>query len=83
MPEEIFANSSDIARFVFYSYGAGPVDIYYDELRMGATWSSVTPVPEPASVLLLGIGAMLLTGRRRNRRPTVCRHDSTDANSCG
>ena len=65
---EAFANSSDISRFVFYSYGLGNLDIYYDELRLGDTWASVTPtlaVPTPAA---LPAGLVLLAGIVARRR---------------
>ena len=43
--------------------------IYLDELRVGTTWADVTPIPEPATVGMLGLGALItLTVRRFNRR---------------
>ncbi|MGH8047275.1 MAG: PEP-CTERM sorting domain-containing protein [Chthoniobacterales bacterium] len=44
--------------------GAGEVD----ELRVGTTWASVTPVPEPGTVALVGLGlGTVLFGVRRRR----------------
>jgi len=38
----------------------------YDEIRFGATLDDVTPViPEPASMALMGVGTLLIAGRRR------------------
>ncbi|HEV7867891.1 MAG TPA: PEP-CTERM sorting domain-containing protein [Chthoniobacteraceae bacterium] len=37
----------------------------YDDIRLGPTYQSVTPVPEPGSVSLLGFCATVLLARRR------------------
>jgi len=40
-----------------------------DEIRIGRSWTDVTPVPEPSSAVLLGIGAVgLLAYAARKRR---------------
>ena len=39
-----------------------------DEIRIGRSWADVTPVPEPASVVLLGIGAVGLLARAVRKR---------------
>jgi len=36
-----------------------------DEIRIGTTLADVIPVPEPASVALLGLGGLMLLRRRR------------------
>lgn len=43
--------------------------VQLDEIRVGTTWADVTPIPEPATVGMLGLGALTtLTVRRfRNR----------------
>jgi hypothetical protein len=48
---------------------AGPVgtNIGFDEFRMGTTWASVSPVPEPSSLILAGCGLFGLAARRWRR----------------
>ena len=36
-----------------------------DEIRFGASYADVTPVPEPGSLALLGLGGLLIARRRR------------------
>jgi MYXO-CTERM domain-containing protein len=42
----------------------------YDEIRIGTTYASVTPIPEPTTALLglTGLAALAVTSRRRNSR---------------
>jgi hypothetical protein len=47
------------------STGFDPNVINIDEIRVGTTWADVTAVPEPASLGLLGLGAVGLMARRR------------------
>lgn len=47
------------------SNGFDPNVINIDEIRVGTTWADVTAVPEPASLGLLGVGAVGLMARRR------------------
>lgn len=37
----------------------------YDEIRIGATYADVTPVPEPSSLALIGLGGLCTLRRRR------------------
>jgi len=39
--------------------------VRYDEIRFGATYEDVSPVPEPGSLALLGLGGLLIARRRR------------------
>lgn len=41
---------------------------YFDELRIGTTWADVTPVPEPAALLFLGIAAGFFAACRQGIR---------------
>jgi len=40
---------------------------HLDEIRIGGTWSNVTVVPEPATMVLLGIGGIGVLIRRKRR----------------
>jgi hypothetical protein len=42
-----------------------PAELQMDEIRVARTWAEVTPTPEPASLGLLGLAAMLGLRRRR------------------
>ena len=42
-----------------------PDHTYLDEIRVGHTWLDVTTIPEPATLGLLGLGALTLLRRRR------------------
>lgn len=37
----------------------------FDEVRIGDTYADVTPIPEPATLLLATLGGLLVIGRRR------------------
>ncbi|HEY1684251.1 MAG TPA: PEP-CTERM sorting domain-containing protein [Tepidisphaeraceae bacterium] len=46
---------------------SNPNEVDIDEIRVGTTWADVTTVPEPASLSLLGLGAIAAMKRRRAR----------------
>jgi hypothetical protein len=66
---ELSAAASFVLRNVTDSSGPDPA-IQFDELRIGNTWSSVTPVPEPASFLTLSFAIALACLRRGRHRVT-------------
>jgi len=60
----------DLSTMHLFGYGWEPVvSAQIDEIRVGTSISDVTPVPEPATAALLGVGAVLsLRLARRVRR---------------
>lgn len=47
---------------------SNPTSWSIDELRVGTTWADVTPIPEPASIALLGgLGTLSVAALRRRR----------------
>jgi hypothetical protein len=62
-----FNLSFDRTTLAYFESGFGNPSMSFDELRLGTTWASVTPIPEPASVGLLALGALMLALRRRTR----------------
>ncbi len=47
------------------AFNGGTAD--FDEFRIGTTFASATPIPEPSSLLLLGAGGLLAFKRRRSQ----------------
>jgi hypothetical protein len=52
---------------------SGSADSHFDvTLDLTAADPSASPTPEPGSLMLLGVGAVGLFARARNRRPSTC-----------
>ena len=49
---------------LFAGGGNKPADADFDEIRIGTTFRSVAPIPEPATVGLVLLGGAVLLGRR-------------------
>jgi hypothetical protein len=70
IPTNAATNNHTLQSFILRQTGAAtnnqvPVEVIYDELRVGSNWGDVTPIPEPASLAIAVIGVgLLLTGRR-------------------
>ena len=48
-----------------FTLNGGDSTFRFDELRLGDTWQDVSPIPEPSSVALLGLGLVTLAALRR------------------
>jgi MYXO-CTERM domain-containing protein len=60
-------NQDRITAFFFRNNSVEPDALLMDELRVGTTWESVTPVPEPSAAALAVVAAGGLLARRRRR----------------
>ncbi len=54
-----------INQFLFGYSDSNATTAIFDEFRVGTTYASVTPIPEPGSLALLGLGGLLMLGRGR------------------
>jgi MYXO-CTERM domain-containing protein len=65
IPEDTFANTFTSIRLQSGEGAGGASPFFFDELRGGGSFASVTPVvPEPAALGLLSLGALTLLRRR-------------------
>jgi hypothetical protein len=72
-PASMAGITTPINSFYIYSHTNSPGDSLVDEIRVGTTFASVTPIPEPACVWLVAsaAGAILVGGRRLRTRSFV------------
>lgn len=62
---ESFTSIGDFDGVRLFAGGASnPADADFDEIRIGTTFRSVAPIPEPATVGLVLLGGAVLLGRR-------------------
>jgi hypothetical protein len=60
-----------LERFFFRSSGNGPELKTADELRIGSSWSEVTPIPEPTTLSVLALGVVALTLNRHSLKTNL------------
>lgn len=61
------ADAPSLNMFELNNASAMPVGVLFDEIRVGTTWADVTPIPEPATIGMLGLGALMTVALRRVR----------------
>ncbi len=61
----VLNTSADLSILNVHFYPGNDVDVgAFDELRFGASYADVTPIPEPVTIALLGLGGLALLRRR-------------------
>jgi len=60
------ANKPNLDQSQFDTLNIAGTKFFVDELRIGTTFADVTPIPEPVTLTLLGLGGLGLIRRRRN-----------------
>jgi hypothetical protein len=59
--------NNQISSFYLRNNSVEPEGLIIDDVRVGTAWADVTPVPEPTTAALAGLGAVLLFVGRRLR----------------
>lgn len=62
---------SGVAQWSSYIHSSGLSDYTFDEFRVGDTWASVTPVPEPGTLSLLALGALFALRQSRKFKRNI------------
>jgi hypothetical protein len=70
IPTNAATNNHTLQSFLLRQTGSAannqvPVSVTYDELRVGSNWADVTPIPEPATIAIVALIAIMLSGVRR------------------
>jgi hypothetical protein len=70
IPTNNATNNHTLQSFILRQTGGAannqvPVEVIYDELRVGSNWRDVTPVPEPQTLMLVVVTAAMWVARRR------------------
>jgi hypothetical protein len=60
------ANKPNLDQSQFDVLNVSGTKMFVDEIRVGTTFSDVTPIPEPVTMSLLALGGLALLRRRRN-----------------
>jgi len=60
--------NNQIQAFFLRNNSVSPASTVVDDLRVGATWAEVTPIPEPGSLSVFALGAAALLQRRLRGR---------------
>lgn len=62
------ADATSLNMLELNNASAMPVGMLFDEVRVGTTWADVTPIPEPATIGMLGLGTLMTMLLRRTQR---------------
>ena len=70
IPTNASTNNHTLQSFILRQTGAAannqvPVEVIYDELRVGSNWADVTPIPEPATLMIIVMLGIISSSFRR------------------